>query len=283
MEHRIRHIANGISTFVRVEGNGSPLVMLHGMAATGDCWQYVIEVFRASYQVIVPDLPGHGRSTAKAIPYSLHFYVDWLDNLLEALFNTKSVTIIGNSLGGAVGAAYAMAHPERIDRLVMVDPLGFSDRLPWEAFSHAVKSLPLFAVAAIWRKTDPYMLRAISPWIFRDPWGPAYDAINRMASLNFTQGFWSVGAGIRLVLTDFASGRQRADFLDRLSTLALPMLIVWGRHDGMLPLKRAAAGLSRLPHASVKILEQSSHSGMLEQPGEFNEHLRQFLAQTQER
>ena len=180
-------------------------------------------------------------------------------------------------MGGAISVAYALTYPERTRRLVLVDPLGFSASLPWEALGHALRNLPSLVLAAITRKTDPYLMRAISPWIFRDPWGSSYDAITRMAFLNFAQGFWSVGAGLRLLLVDFLSARQRMDFLDRLAGLTLPMLVIWGRHDGMLPLSNAAAGLSRVPQASVKILEQSSHSAMLEQPEEFNRLVRQFI------
>jgi len=270
-------IVNGVPTYVHREGDGPPLVMLHGMAATSDCWQRNVEAFHSRYRVIVPDLPGHGRSGGRSRPYNLRFYVDWLDDLLAQSGSAEPAVLMGNSMGGAISLAYAMAHPQRAGKLVLVDPLGLSDSLPWPAVANGLRALPNMLMAVLTRKADPYLMRAVSPWIFRDPWGSSYEAITQMAALNFRQGFWSVGAGLRVVLSDFFSPRQRREFLDRVAGLSQPTLVIWGRHDGMLPLNRATSGLSRLPQAAVEIFEQSAHSAMLEQSEKFNALVNQFL------
>ncbi len=271
---------NSIPTFARCEGDGPPLVMLHGMSATSDIWYYTVEAFRSGYRVIVPDLPGHGRSGARIQLYTLKFYVEWLDCLLAHLGVEEPVTPIGNSLGGAISLAYAMAHPDRVRRLVLADPLGLSEGLPWSALTNALRKFPHAVLALITHRADPYLLRYLSPWVFRDPWGPSYEVIMRMAALNFRQGFWAVGAGLSVVFVDFFLPRRRRAFLNHLDGISAPTLVIWGRHDRMLPLGDAHAGLARLPHAQVEIMEDSAHSSMAEQPEEFNALLRKFLDET---
>src|SRR5512142_2649139 len=84
----------GAQTFTYCDGDGPPIVMLHGMVSTGDCWGYVIDAFKDQYQLIAPDMPGHGRSSGRVGPYGLAVYVDWLADFLDAL-QIPETTLIG--------------------------------------------------------------------------------------------------------------------------------------------------------------------------------------------
>ena len=273
------HVINGVSTYVRVEGKGDPLVMLHGMAASSDIWGFTIDALKARYRIIAPDLPGHGRSGGKSGQYRLSFYTGWLAGLMDH-FSVKSGALMGNSLGGAISLAYSLENPSRTKRLILSDPLGLSPSLPWKAAAYTIKRLPQTIMGLITRRVDPYLMRSLSPWIFRDPWGTAHDTIQQMAVLNFRRSFWALGAGVQVMLRDFLSPKRRQEFIERLGDISVPTLVIWGRHDGLLPLHQAAPGLDQLNPTKVAVLEDSSHSPMIEQPGAFNTLVSQFLKST---
>jgi pimeloyl-ACP methyl ester carboxylesterase len=274
MENSITVTVNGLETFVYREGSGPPLVMLHGMAATSDCWTYAFEKLKVSYTTIAPDLPGHGRSSGGAYPYGLNFYLRWLVVLLETLEVDKPI-LMGASMGGAVSLAYTVAHLERVERLILVDALGIGTRL--SLAGRMIFQLPYFIAGMLTRRADPYLFRYLQPWSFRDPWGPAGKIIARMANVNRRQGIWPLWAGTRFILTDFLLPGKRDLFNRRLNEITQPTLITWGRHDAMLPVSNALAGAERIPNARLRVFENSAHAPMLEEPEAFNRAVLEFL------
>jgi pimeloyl-ACP methyl ester carboxylesterase len=276
MESSMHISARGLDTFTYREGSGPPLVMLHGMAATSDCWTYVFDVLKARYTAIAPDLPGHGRSAGRARPYGLDFYVEWLDGLLGVLGVQKSI-LMGNSMGGAISLAYALAYPDRVERLVLVDALGIGTAFSFAVAGVMTLRLPYFLIGWLTQKADPYLLRYFNSWAFFNPWGSSKQVIARMASVNRQKGLWSIWAGTRLLLTDFLLPGRRASFARQLSAINRPTLIAWGRHDGLLPVSNAFAGVKQIPHAHLRIFENSAHAPMMEEPEAFNAAVQEFL------
>ncbi|MBN1312150.1 MAG: alpha/beta hydrolase [Anaerolineae bacterium] len=277
METSITVPVDGLDTFVFREGSGPPLVMLHGMAATSDCWLYAFEALKSHYTTIAPDLPGHGRSGGRVHPYGLDFYLEWLDGLLKAL-GTDDLILMGNSMGGAISLAYAMAHPERVQRLILVDALGLGTKLSFSVAGTMTFRLPYFFAGMLTQQTDPYLLRYFQSWSFLNPWGSPKDVIARMAELNRQKGLWAFAAGTRLLLVDFLLPGKRRAFVRRLSEITGPTLITWGRHDGLLPVANAYDGAKRIPNARLCIFENSAHAPMLEEPEAFNAAVQEFLA-----
>lgn len=264
-------------TFTYWDGDGPPVVMLHGMVSTGDCWGYTCEGLKNHHQVIAPDLPGHGRSNGRMGPYGLAFYVDWLADFLDAL-HIPSTALIGQSMGGAIGAAFAIRHPERVSRLVLVDALGMSSKLPWRAAKNITTSIPDYLKSSLTRRSDPYLLRFFQPWAFVDPWGTPRAVIEQMAAINQPRELAVLWAGTRLLLADFLWGHQRSAFVENLGRITTPTMVAWGRHDGLLSLENAREGIARIPDVTLEIFEDSAHEPMLEQPEEFIHVVQGFIS-----
>lgn len=276
MQERSVVIPDGLTTFAYDAGAGDPVVLLHGMVATADCWRYTIDALQARYHLIVPDLPGHGRSPAPHKPYGLAFYTCWLDGFLNAL-KLPEVTLIGHSMGGAISLAYVAQRPGRVARLGLVDALGLGLNKPYGSLLRAGRRLPHLLMAWVTGKTDPHLLRFLQPWSLLDPWGAPRALVEKMDALNGPHEAQVVWAGLRLLVGDFWFKRQRQAFLARQREIAIPTLIVWGRQDGLLPLEHAYEGAANIPGARLAIIDNCAHEPMMEVPETFNAILGEFL------
>src|SRR5438034_5535054 len=106
-------------------GNGNPVILIHGLADNVTIWEPVIPALAARFRVIALDQIGFGRSDKPLLNYRVSTLVDFLDGFLTEL-KIERASLVGNSLGGWVAAAYALAHPERVERLVLSDAAGYA-------------------------------------------------------------------------------------------------------------------------------------------------------------
>ncbi len=268
---------DGILTHVRIEGHGPPVILLHGWAASSECWTYTVEALRGRFTVIAPDLPGHGRSAGGRWPYELAFYCRWLTGLLDAL-ELPPVTLMGNSLGGALSIAWALTHPGRVSRVVLVNPVGLSESFPWGTAARMLPRTPYLLAAAATRRADPYVLRSLEGLAIVDPWGAAREPIIRVSEVNLARGLLVWWPGLRMLAADFLPDKRRRRFFNELAALEPPALIIWGQQDAMLPIDPCAAGSRRIPGAQVEVLPRSAHMPMLEEPEAFNAIVQEFLS-----
>src|SRR5437868_11737602 len=106
-------------------GSGPVVVLLHGLGGNYTNWVFNTSALAQKYRVIVPDQIGFGKSDKPVINYRITTYVDFLDAFLKEL-KVERASLVGNSLGGWIAAAYTLAHPEKVERLVLVDAAGFA-------------------------------------------------------------------------------------------------------------------------------------------------------------
>src|SRR5215210_2714603 len=107
-------------------GSGPVVILLHGLGADWTSWAATIGPLAQSYRVIAPDQVGFGASDKPLIGYRVGTLVDFLDRFYQEL-GIQKASLVGNSLGGWTAAAFAIAHPEKVDRLVLVDAAGVKD------------------------------------------------------------------------------------------------------------------------------------------------------------
>src|SRR5829696_4660435 len=106
-------------------GSGPVVVLLHGLGGNSTNWAFNAPALAQKFRVIVPDQVGFGRSDKPLINYRVGTYVDFLDKFLAGL-KVERATLVGNSMGGWIAAAYALKHPAKVERLVLVDAAGFA-------------------------------------------------------------------------------------------------------------------------------------------------------------
>src|SRR6266540_2308767 len=109
----------GAKIYYLEAGSGPAVILLHGLGADNSSWASTIAPLATKFRVIVPDQIGFGRSDKPMLNYRIATLVDFLDGFMKQLCIERA-SLVGNSLGGFTAAAYALAHPEKVERLVLV-------------------------------------------------------------------------------------------------------------------------------------------------------------------
>ena len=225
----------------------STMVLVHGLGqnASRD-WDTVVPALAARHRVIAVDLPGFGRSTGGNHPYSPELYVSVLDEVLRARVSEPFV-LVGHSMGGAVSLLYAATHPDRVDRLVLIDAAGILHRDTYTSFMmHARLNSLLASVATT----------VMSPFARRTP-NPELLLESEVTRETFLGGDPNRIAALALILHDFGPA------LDRVRA---PTLILWGADDDIAAMRVARLLESRLPAARLEVRQGVGHLPMVDDP-----------------
>lgn len=235
-------------------GSGPVVVLLHGAGDQASAWSLVAPKLLPGRTLVVPDLAGHGASAPEKGPISVPTLLAGLSAVLDAAAPGREVTIVGNSLGAWLACLWAREHPERVERLVLVNggPL-----------KHAAEGITLLpkdraeARAAVEKLRDPGSIRV--PDFVLD------DVVRQAAR----------GPLARLAQT---SGEMEAFVLDgRLGGLDVPVDLLWGASDQLLPLSYAERMRAGLPRARVTTLPRCGHVPQQECPAAFAAALGKLL------
>jgi pimeloyl-ACP methyl ester carboxylesterase len=246
-------------------GSGPVVVLLHGLGGNAANWAFNVGALAQKFRVVVPDQIGFGRSDKPFINYRLATYVDFLDKFLSEL-KIERASLVGNSMGGWVAASYALKHPSRVERLVLVDAAGFAPP----------KEFDLGTLSGLNPSTREAM-RQLSALVFYNKAMFGSDAaVDVMLAAR-------ISAGDGYTIERLVQSIHRAeDMLDgRLNAIKQPTLIVWGREDGLTPLAREGEKFRQgIPHAQLVVFEQCGHVPQVEKAAEFNAAVLKFLTAT---
>jgi pimeloyl-ACP methyl ester carboxylesterase len=251
-------------------GRGEPLVLLHGVGANRGIWRYTVKRIAGERFVLAADLPGFGDSPPVGPGFSLAETAGGLaDGLLEHV--TTPFDLVGNSLGGAVALMMALERPELVRRLILVAPAGFSPAPKLVSVAAGRISDPLIVARRL--LGSPLMGSEIARRALL--WG-AVAAPQRLspqdarAMLQASRGSTRIGAAVATVLG--------ADLSSELAGLDLPLGLIWGARDRIVPIATLQSILAVRPGAIVEIIPDAAHVPHFERPAEFVAALRRVLA-----
>lgn len=268
--------AAGVRTSFLEAGRGRAVVGLHGLGATNASLLPTLWELADGFRVVMPDLPGHGASSAPRARYDAAFFARWLTAFLDECGLDRAV-LLGNSLGGRVALEIAMLAPERVDALVLLAPSMAFRRL--RQFVPLVRllrpeaaNLPL----PMTRGMAEFLLRAMFSRPERLP-RQSYDAaagefVRVYRSRRHRVAFFSA---LRSIYLDDAFGPN--GFWARLPELAPPALFVWGARDRLVPVGFARHTVQAVPNARSVVLDDCGHVPQFELPERTHRLVRQFL------
>ena len=250
------------------------LLLIHGFGASLHTWDGVLPQLTQRYRVIRLDLPPFGITgplrDAQGRPRTMELplYRDFIDAFVDSLGLSK-LTLIGNSLGGMVSWDFAVRHPGRVEKLVLIDSAGFPMQLPIY--------IDLFNHLAV-RLTSPWMLpegiiRAATRDVYGDPSRVSEPTLRRYADFFYADG---ARQAIGKMVPKF-----RFDDVDTsgLASIRVPTLILWGQRDRWIPPAHAGEFARRIPGATLRMYPALGHIPMEEDPVRVGTDLCAFLDQ----
>ena len=269
--------AGGVSFFVREGGHGDPILLLHGFPQTGECWRAVASSLAERHRVIVPDLPGFGRSGAPP-RYDAASVTALLASLCDAV-GAPRATVVGHDWGGSLAFSLALGYPERVERLIVTNApfrkLDLKRGFHFLAFN--VPFVPEIAFRLAGDRIVKFMLRAGSARkeAFTDeairPYLEAYRSPENVSSaMSYYRTVTRSVIARRLKPAQRSSGAPRR--------IEAPTLIVWGMRDPALPASILESIERDIPHAKVVRLEDVGHFVPDEAPEELGQAIEEFIA-----
>jgi pimeloyl-ACP methyl ester carboxylesterase len=264
----------------RTVGSGPAVLLIHGIGDSSQAWRPLMPALAPYYKVIAPDLLGHGESAKPRADYSVGAYANGMRDLLDVL-GIERATIVGHSLGGGVAAQFAYQYPERCERLVLVSSGGIGREVSPFLRMAAAPLAELALPPMQWplpRLAGLLMLEFLK-WAGTDLGRDADDLLRAFDALPDGPARGAFKRTLRSVV-DWRG--QVVTMLDRCYLAeGMPLLLVWGGHDGIIPTSHAYQAHSAMPGSRLVLFETAGHYPHHTDPARFVAELKDFIDTTE--
>jgi pimeloyl-ACP methyl ester carboxylesterase len=238
------------------EGNGEPLMFLHGLFGALSNFDAQIEFFRKQYRVIVPLLPLLELDL-------LHTSVSGIEKFVQKFIEHrgyKEIHLVGNSLGGHVALLHILKHPENIKSLVLTGSSGLFENGMGDTYP---------------KRGDYEYIRKKTELTFYDP---------KMATKELVDEMFAITTNRLKVIKIIALAKSaiRNNLGEELNEIKQPTLLVWGNNDTITPPFVGREFNKLIPNSELQFIDKCGHAPMMEVPEEFNRILHQFLTKLNE-
>lgn len=266
-------------------GTGSPpVVFIHGLGSAGYLeWRFTLPALARAHRVFAPDLPGFGRSEKPVGDYGIPLFARVVEEYVRR--RRLKAVLVGASMGGRVALEVALRRPEMVRKLVLVNSLGvvrprFKPFYPLMLVPRVGEGMLSLIREALHRLPPDQVRRYAHRYM------GVYGDIHRVMDDSYLSGLREMhaadGYSQAYVSTVRALARpesyEATPLMSRLGSTSLPVLLIWGARDRLLPLARARQAHGLLPSARLEVIEEAGHSPQAERPEQFNHILEDFLA-----
>jgi pimeloyl-ACP methyl ester carboxylesterase len=250
--------------------NGQLVVLVHGFSVPAYLWDPTFDaLIRQGFRVLRFDLYGRGHSDRPDVEYTIAFFADQLEQLISELRIDTPFNLVGLSMGGPIVTLYTNRNPQKVKRLVLIDPVVFA---PSED-DIAPMALPLIGeyLAAV------YLIPQLAA-------GQSGDFANKEAHPDWEDRFreqmqyHGFRAAILSTVRNFPAADTLGEYRD-LGRKDLPVQLFWGRQDQTIPLEHSEKLMELVPQAQLNIIENAGHIPHFEQPDVVNPILIEFFRQ----
>jgi pimeloyl-ACP methyl ester carboxylesterase len=258
---------NGVRLYYEVHGQGPSLTMIEGIGYASWMWFRQVDALASHHRLIIYDNREVGHSEAPPVPYSVRDLAGDLALLLDCL-GIERTHLLGVSAGGFIAQQFALSHPDRVDKLVLVATAmhGHADKIAMPAETRRLMapdmSLP-----------PEQRIRKAMAVAFAPGYADAHpDAIDTVVKMRLESPPQSIEAYMR-----HARANISFDASAQVASIAAPALVLHGDRDRVVPVQNGRDLARQLPNADLRILPGGGHLAFIEQPGAFNRAVLEFL------
>jgi len=256
----------------------SVVVLLHGGGLDNArlSWGLLIPELAKNHLVIAPDLPGYGQTDKPDVIYDLAYYNQFFPEFMDAL-GIKQANLVGISMGGAISIGYALIHPERINRLILVDSYGLQRKTAFHQLSYLFVNIPGVRSLTYWLIKSRPMVRYSLKMILKRSGSVTDELVEKVYEQLLIPG-------VTRAFSDFQNAELTWDglktvFMDRLQEIKAKTLIIHGGKDSLVPLEPSREAHEKIQNSEFKIMAGCGHWPQRDNPEEFNQVVREFLKQ----
>lgn len=247
-------VINGVRTAYQIFGEGQPVLLLHGWGSNSDRWIAVAEQIvggahsgAGPYQVIIPDLPGFGRTDMLTNAWNMNNYISWLEEFAKEC-KLKNFYLIGHSFGGALACKFAINHPQEVKKMFLIAAASVRKRTPQKSF--------LKKIAKIVKKFSflPYyqlMRKAFYKFVIRKSDYPYVDGVMKETFKNVISEDLSQFTGF----------------------IRTPTVIIWGDKDKSTPIEDAYFMNQKIRNSKLVVINGAGHNLNKENPDILSEKI----------
>ncbi len=234
-------IINGIKINYQTFGEGTPFLILHGWGSNSERWQEVAELLsKSGFKVIIPDLPGFGKSDALVIPWNTNKYVSFAEEFTRVL-NLRDFYLLGHSFGGALASKIAVKHPQEVKKLFLVSAACVRKKTAQKSFSAKIsKIIKIFYFLPFYG----FFRKVVYKFIIRKSDYVYVEGIMKQTYLNVVA----------------------EDLTFHLSFIKVPTVIIWGEKDDSTLIEEARLINERIKNSKLIILPDAGHDLNRKQP-----------------
>lgn len=245
---------DGLDVNYKIAGKGQPILILHGWGGTSASWTKVQELLSKKYLVVVPDLPGFGKTPSPPAGWSLERYVEFVEKFSQEL-NLEGIILIGHSFGGRIAIQYAVKYPEELSYLILCAAAGIRHmRLRHKVLLIIAKSANLIGSLPFIRRWRPHVRRLF------------YRAIKRTDYLE------AEGVMKEIFLSVLSKNLRPI-----LSSIKTSTLVLWGEKDDFVPIEDANIMKQEIENAKLVIFPGIGHTPHKKIPDELVREIETFL------
>lgn len=260
----MRVTVNGIDLACQVDGpdEGPVLVLAHTLATSRAMWRRQVPHFAQRYRVVSHDMRGHGESAAPDYPYTLEMLSEDVIGVLDSLGVERPAIFLGISIGGMVGQALALRHPDRFKAFVLCNTVS---RTPPEGQALWEQRIEAIRKDGVESQVQSTLERWLSPeFRAREP--------------ETTKWVGDMIRGTSVAgMIGCAKAIQRLDYTDQLERITLPTLVIAGEKDPGAPVAAAQAIHERINGSQLEVIPKCLHQTPIEAPDRFNQIVDEFL------
>jgi pimeloyl-ACP methyl ester carboxylesterase len=261
----------GMQVHYRDEGVSSdsiPLLLIHGTSSSLNTWDSVVLFLKDKRRLISMDLPAFGLTGPNPEnAYSFSYYNQFLDSFLQYLHINQCI-IAGNSLGGGIAWHYAVAHPNNVNKLILIDAVGYPIKNAKGSLGFKIASTPVINNLLLYI-TPKALVRKSLEGIYFDQSRVTDAQVERFHDMAISEG------NRKAALTIFKKGFEQEPL--KIKSITTPTLIIWGDQDQLIPVSNAFLFQKNIKASQLEILKDVGHVPMEEAPKKVSDIIAAFI------